>query len=673
MTRSILACVAAVATTLAAVPTAAAEPVTTGLFSSYQQVRVVGDRAYVASFAGLVIYDVTDHANPHELSHLVLDRSGAFKVEVSGNYAYVLSGLFVLEQAILRVVDVSDPTAPHVVAEVTDLADSRAQGILVVGDALAVANGGAVDLFDISDPTSPTRAGSVQVTPDPGQVVGLAANGTMIFAAWQGIDDGGNPFNGVTAVDAADPSAPAARGTLDLGADTVPYTIAAVGDTVYVGQVPSATAVVDASDPDALETVARLEYAMRPRANVFAKGNRLFASTDPQDGSGNEVRVYDVADPKAPALLATTSHACSVVGMDYDPETADAFMPCTDAAGSGLAIFAVPASGELAPVWSDSTPETVDVEVAGDVTYLVGSTSLTTVRPADGGGVDVLGRLDLGQRAFRLQVDGARVYVLTADTSVGANAHVQIVDATDPTALTFVGSLDATGSGILVTAKRFFVSGDRLYLAVPGALEVYDVADAMQPAKLGSVALPGVAENVVVDGTTAYVNVLRIVDGIQQTDLFTVNVKKPAKPKVRKKLVNVDRITYGNDLLLHGDRLYMSVAGGGGPNPVAGDGRLVVVDVSKAKPKLVTKLPTSPTLNGYAVGLDAHGDELFVADGLDGVSIFSIAGSDDPTYTQAIDTGGFATGVSVADDGGVSIADGSSFLRYAPEAPVGGK
>ena len=53
--------------------------------------------------------------------------------------------------------------------------------------------------------------------------------------------------------------------------------------------------------------------------------------------------------------------------------------------------------------------------------------------------------------------------------------------------------------------------------------------------------------------------------------------------------------------------------------------------------------------------------------------LFSIAGSDDPAYRQAIDTGGFATGVSVADDGGVSVADGSSFLRYAPEAPVGGK
>ena len=100
---------------------------------------------------------------------------------------------------------------------------------------MIIANGGAVDVIDATNPTSLTKVGTVQVTPDPGQVVGLATNGSVVYAAFQGLDDAGSPINGVAAIDVSSPSAPVALGTFDLGEGT-PYTIASVGAVVYVGQ-----------------------------------------------------------------------------------------------------------------------------------------------------------------------------------------------------------------------------------------------------------------------------------------------------------------------------------------------------------------------------------------------------------------------------------------------------
>ena len=93
------ACVVAIGNELSA---GAEEPVASDFYSFYQQVRIVGDRAYVAASAGLVIYDISDAAHPREVSHLLLDRSGSFKVEVSGNTAFVLSGAVVLEKSVLQ-------------------------------------------------------------------------------------------------------------------------------------------------------------------------------------------------------------------------------------------------------------------------------------------------------------------------------------------------------------------------------------------------------------------------------------------------------------------------------------------------------------------------------------------------------------------------------------------
>jgi hypothetical protein len=653
-----LALAVSVAGALAPSP-AAAQPVVADYFSSYQAVRVVGDRAYVAAAAGLVIYDVSDRSQPRSLSRLFLDRSGSFKLEVSGNFAYVLSGAIFFERTILRVIDVSDPQAPRQVGEYTDLAESRVQGMLLMGTTLALANANAVDLVDVSDPSQPAKLATLPIVSEPEQVVGLAAHGSTLFAAWQGLG-GDLPLGGVTAIDIANPSAPTQVSVLNL--DQPPYGIAGAGAALYVG-ITTDVVVLDASDPAELVEVTRLDFPLSSDTELYAEGARLFVGVQPVEGQFS-VSVFDVQNPLAPQLLGQEALPCHVTGMDFDGPQSDAFMPCADARGGGMTIFDLTAGGDLAELASIRVPEVHDVQVSGDATFLVGSNTISAVRPAGDGTVETLGRLDLPQRAIHLQVVGTRAYVSTADNLSGLNLNIRIVDVTDPANMSLAGSLAVDGQSYLVTSKRFHVVGTTLYVATPTGLDIYDASNAAQLQRLGSFATPDPAVNVLVSDKFAYLVTRRLEDGLQEIDLYVVNIRKPANPKRKGRLRSVDTATYANDLALADGRLYMLDAGPGSLLPNAGDGRLIVVDVSKAgKPRVRSAIPSNPDFSGYAFEIAVSGTRAYVADGLGGVSVISVADDSAPEYLRSIDTPGFATGIWL-DGARLSVADQSSYQVY---------
>ena len=476
-----LAIVAAAVAVLAPSSAAAQQPVAADFFSSTRSVRVSGDLAYAVSAAGLTIYDISDRANPRQLSQLFLGKSGSFKIEVSGDYAYVLAGEIVFEESLVRVVDVSDPLAPHVVAEYSDLVDSRVQAMLVAGPILALANANAVDLVDISDPASPAKLSSLPIVSEPEQIVGLAVDGSTLFAAWIGLG-GDDLTGGVTSIDISDPSAPAEIAV--FGLEGTPTSMTAVGDTLYVGEILTAVVVLDASDPAQIVEANRIDFPFTGQVDVFAEGDRLFTGASTDDFRIVRVGVFDITNPLAPVSLGETEQSCQVVGMAYDADRADAFMGCLDASGSGMTILDVPASGEVAPIASVLVPEVRGVKVsASGTTFLAASDGLYAVAPGTEGRVEVLGQLSLEQGAYRLQIVGERAYVFTADNTIGTNGHIRIVDVTDPASMSLLGSLAVGDLGVVFSSKRFFVEGETLYLAEPEGLVIYDVSDPAQPTR----------------------------------------------------------------------------------------------------------------------------------------------------------------------------------------------
>ena len=121
-----------------------------------QDVAVAGEYAFIAgSYDGLRVIDISDHANPLEVSQYSL--SDAHSVAVSGNYLYVAARLG------LHVIDISNPELPIEVGLCA--APSDAVGVAVSGNLAYVSvldNG--LQVIDISDPAQPVEMGFVNLT-----------------------------------------------------------------------------------------------------------------------------------------------------------------------------------------------------------------------------------------------------------------------------------------------------------------------------------------------------------------------------------------------------------------------------------------------------------------------------------------------------------------------------
>lgn len=149
-------------------------------------VAVVGPYVYAAvgcswvcltARANLHVVDVSDPTNPR----LVFDLSGlAGRMVVGGGYLYVGDGV------VLRVVDVSDPTRPRVVGATSALAGSGAGiwDVDVVGNRVYVATTGSEAVWavvDVSDPTRPTPVATYRAPEAPYSSSRVAARGTTVY------------------------------------------------------------------------------------------------------------------------------------------------------------------------------------------------------------------------------------------------------------------------------------------------------------------------------------------------------------------------------------------------------------------------------------------------------------------------------------------------------------
>ncbi len=131
---------------------------------SYSQPNVVtvfasGSYAYVAGENTFHVIDVSDTANLHEVGSCQLSSSRWVEdMYVSGSYAYVTLGFDGL-----KVVDISNPTNPHIIGSLNLF---YAYGVHGSGSYVFVTNGGRAtgeppgfNVIDVSDPTNPQMVG----------------------------------------------------------------------------------------------------------------------------------------------------------------------------------------------------------------------------------------------------------------------------------------------------------------------------------------------------------------------------------------------------------------------------------------------------------------------------------------------------------------------------------
>ena len=255
-------------------------------------VRVIGDLAYLARGTdGLRIVDLADPARPRARGHFVAadDYWNDLKLVTAGGRRYVVGA-----SNVVRVVDVTDPDQPALVAELP----TSAHTLFIDGTTayLALGFAGPVRIYELADPRAPRLLGTI----DGYDVHDLyVADGRAYLS---------DSFAGLRVVDVRDPTAP-----VELGLDDVaghywhsPWVTEIGGAPIIVHgdeQTDSQLRIVDGrvGTPTFLDHLGTWP-SPRPEVsihNVMAVGARAYAAHY-QDG----VRVLDLTDPAHPTQVA---------------------------------------------------------------------------------------------------------------------------------------------------------------------------------------------------------------------------------------------------------------------------------------------------------------------------------------------------------------------------------
>lgn len=417
-------------------------------------VSVAGNVAYVADGANdLVLVNVTD---PTALSEIkdTTHAGSAWDVDVSGNVAYVAAGTELLS---LNVTDT--PSASALGSCATGYGADMVKGIDVEGD-LAFVSGTSSGLVvvNISDPEHPVVASSY-VT--PGTAEDVVVSGNVAFVA--------DSANGVVALDVRDPSAPAPIATFDTAGTASRLFLA--GDVLYVADQANGLVtlqVSEATSPTLLDVLA-------PPSSNRVTGMTVTGDVAYLLNDVYELVCINVTDPTA---MTTLGEAPMGFGYSIDVEGNWAYV-----VGSGLRVYNVtdPRNPALQTTYAPSGlfnfPQEIHVE--GDVAYIADrDNGLLMINVTDPTAPTQLGQFQDAQtiKVRGLDVTGDVVYLTDLDDGL------TVVNVSDPTAPYVLSYFDDFNSDECVTVAA---AGNVTYVAsMDGVVTSIDMTDMANPTKL---------------------------------------------------------------------------------------------------------------------------------------------------------------------------------------------
>jgi photosystem II stability/assembly factor-like uncharacterized protein len=209
-----------------------------------------------------------------------VNSSNMFRVRVSGNFAYVVTG-----NRELKVLDISDPANPHEVA-VYDNFDSINDLEISGNYAFVLDNFRGIQVIDISVPTNPVFVSQWYTNPRSNRLA-ISGNYAYVSALWAG----------VRIIDISDPMNPWEVGFYQ-NQDLRAYELEASGNYVYVEDVDYNMRIIDVSDPQNPVEVGKFVTEVADISDIEVSGHVVFA--------GSYVKgmiVIDVSDPHNPVQL----------------------------------------------------------------------------------------------------------------------------------------------------------------------------------------------------------------------------------------------------------------------------------------------------------------------------------------------------------------------------------
>ena len=548
-------------------------------------------------------------------------------------YRMAVSGtlLYLGQDRIVRALDTTDPAAPVQVGLAYTL-PGTIMGLAVDGTRLYAATNGEVYIFSCANPADLQLLG---ITTAPSAVHAIAARGQALYVA-----DG----DAVLAVDVTDPALPVLAGQISIPATANSLDVAgslAVVATEGAGQ--NRVYTLDLTDPLHPQIAGSVPIG-GPARGVALSGRYAYATA--ANTTLLNLAVVDVLTPTAPALVTritltgTTSQVVAGAGYVYVTamEDASASLHVVDVLTPTQPVRAGTLTGVgtgLYAVWQPGTVFVAD-QMRGQVLSVDVSVPSAPVLAGGYGGPALARAVAWNDR-----------YAAVADYWNG----LSIIDlaATLPRTLPEVSRVP-----VVDLNNGVAVSGSLVYLSSSSTgLRIFDVADPSAPALLGAVHTPGAAGGVAVRGTHAY-----IASG--DRGLTVVNAADPAHPAVQGTLTTTEWIydvAAGPRLDRPGEVVYL-----------AGAARFRIVDVTN---------PALPVELGYwdtaGVNLKAavQGAYLFLANAEFGMIVYDVS---DPTSPQPVGNYLWSGASGVAVDGKLAYLTAGDWPWKAPgpAQPVAG-
>ncbi len=525
---------------------------------------------------GFRIFNVADPKSPKQVGSLGehLTPFRADDVFVQGHFAYIAAGTsYSGETGRLHIVDIEDPTKPSVVGSAetpigADMVVVSGEYAFVGGSEHTMAGTGHLWVIALSDPANPEIVTSLQTT---GSIADLAVAGRYLYVVDESgvlqlidVNDPRNPVavgsltdllhpqsisvvgsyayladtNGFHTVDLGNPETPRVAHT--LGTLNAPKGVSAADQYAYVigGGSETTLKVVAISDRRQPRPAGSLElpgYA----EDVFAAGSYAHVA------AGNEgVQVVDVTDPNSPLLAG----ALETPGWASDVKVAGSYASVVD----DSYVHVVNMSSPSSPTIVNSVPTSGYVDkafLAGSYAYVIGTSwGLGVVDISNPTTPVLVGQVPIPAGSlWDLYVSGNHAYVATfaglfvVDVSVphaptivsrfkkasnfvgvsGVGSYVYltdggkfyVLDVTDPTSLTVVGSLQEY-------SERLYALGSFVYAKTWDGLAVIEVSDPARPVVVGTLEIDMFIDALHASGHYAYLvgregsmkSVLQIVD-----------------------------------------------------------------------------------------------------------------------------------------------------------------
>jgi len=372
----------------------------------------------------------------------------------------------------------------------------------------------ALQIVDISNPSTPQLVGSIDAVPYPLIATGLTVQGSIAYVTAQ---------SGLVIVNVANPAAPAILKTVYT--PSVAEDVVVSGSYAYVADYSSGLQVINISNP----ATAAIVGAVDTPGNAFGvslNGSILYLA-DEYLG----LQVINVTNPLAPAIIGTRD----TPGNAQDLRSIGSMVYVADAQNG---IEVINASTPTAPVivGNINTPGYAwDLVISGGRAYVAdGDSGLQIVDISNPFSPVIVGHKDSpGTNVARaVAVSGSFAFVVANGAGPGENNFgLQVID------VSHLASPSVIGNVVLPLRYTFSIeaSGSWVYIAGDSLAAVVDVSDPSAPVVAATATFPGVPSDIALSGTKAYVGYVQYSapPGSRYGGLSVVDVSNPASPQVQ--------------------------------------------------------------------------------------------------------------------------------------------